>query len=154
MTITGDLFELIDDDSSHVEKKVFDNIPWELDEDTKIPPETLALYSIDSGIILINELKNAVFDGIESSSFSHICVNFSKYDEIFVLFFEFAIEKYGEFEFVHFGIVPTSDFFNVLDDNPIIKIRTKRFQFTKSAVEKILERLTEFKTKYPNNALL
>jgi len=154
MVIIGDLIELIDSESTSNEE-FFENIPWEFHDGVKIPPETFALYSIESGIVRIQELRNEVFNGIEHSSFSHVYAHISPYDEMFMLIFEFAVEKNTEqFEFTHFGIVPTSDFFNILNDNPIIKIRHKKFQFTESSIQKILEKLTEFKSKYPDNSLL
>lgn len=51
-----------------------------------------------------------LFDKIKKSEFSHVFVYMNKYEEMFILFFEFAIETRVN-EFVHFGFVPTSDFF-------------------------------------------
>ncbi len=75
-----------------------------------------------------------------------------KYEEMFVLFFEFAIETgVNEFEFVHFGFVPTSDFFNTLSSNPVLKVLTKNFKFSEPCMKNILEKLDEFNSKYPKN---
>ena len=72
---------------------------------------------------------------------------------MFVLFFEFATEiGANEFEFVHFGFVPTNDFFNTLSSNPILKIRTKNFKLSDDAMKRILEKLNEFNSKYPKNS--
>ena len=156
MVILGDLTELNDDDPlSKNEDKDLESIPWEFHDGVKIQFETLALYSIDSDNVMIQELKTKVFEGIEKSSFSHAYPHIYQYDQLFILFFEFAIEKYtNEFEFVHFGIVPSSDFFNALNDNSIITIRSKNFHLTKHSLEKILEKVDEFKAKYPDNELL
>ena len=55
-------------------------------------------------------------------------------------------------EFVHFGFVPTNDFFDTLSSNPILKIKTKNFKFSESTMKRILEKLDEFKSKYPKNS--
>jgi len=156
MVIYGDLNEIITDDSiKQPEESNLENIPWEFQEGTKIPPETCSLYSIDTEKVTIDELSTNIFQFIEKSSFSHISAHIYSYDELFVLFFEFAIEKdHNQFEFAHFGIVPASDFFRTLKINSMIKIRDKRFHIKKSALDKISKKVIEFKTKFPDNSLL
>ena len=67
-------------------------------------------------------------------------------------FFEFARKKSSQdFEFFHFGLVPTRDFFITLNSNPVINIRTKKFLFTKQATDRIEEHLAEFQSKYPDS---
>ena len=156
MTIYGDLIELPEDDSiAPPEEQDLEKIPWEFHEGIKIHPETLSLYSIDSANVEITELKTEVFNAIEKSSFSNVYAHIYPYDELFILFFEFAIEKdVDQFEFSHFGIVPASDFFNALKENHVIKIRHKQFRLTKNSQEKILEKVNEFKSKFPKNSLL
>ena len=155
MTIIGDLIELTDNLQSDDAQLDLEDIPWEFNEGVKIPPETCSLYSVDSEIVSIHELKNEVFDFIQNASFSHIYSHIYPYDELFILFFEFAIEKDpGKFEFAHFGIVPAGDFFTTLDVKNVLKIRDKTFQIKKDTVKKILEKVDEFKNKYPKNSLL
>jgi len=156
MVIYGDLTEIVNDDSiTPPEEKDLENIPWEFQENTKIPPETCSLYSIDTKKVTIDELSTKNFQHIEKSSFSHVTAHIYSYDELFVLFFEFAIENDpGQFEFAHFGIVPASDFFRTLQNNPVIKIRDKQFHLKISALDKILEKVNEFKIKFPENSLL
>ena len=156
MTISGDLIELTADDSlPQVQELELENIPWELHEGIKVPLETCSLYSVDSEMVSIHELKNDVFEFIQKASLSHIYAHIYPYDQLFILFFEFAIEKDPEqFEFAHFGIVPASDFFNTMEIQNVIKIRDKTFQIKKSTMEKILEKVEEFRNKYPKNSLL
>ncbi|MCV0430040.1 hypothetical protein [Nitrosopumilus sp.] len=156
MSIFGDLVELTDDESVHqFDEKTIESIPWELHEGIKIPSETCSLYSIGLDHLSIDELPSAIFEIIKKSSFSHIYPHIYPYDELLILFFEFAIEKdTDQFEFGHFGIVPASDFFNALNDDYVIKIRDKKFKLKKSALKKILEKVTEFKNQFPNNSLL
>jgi len=156
MAIYGDLIEITNDESIiSTEEKDLENIPWEFHEGIKIPPETCSLYSIGFEKVSVDELSTKIFQFIEKSSFSHISAHIYPYDELFVLFFEFAIEKDpGQFEFAHFGLVPASDFFRTLKNNPVIKIRDKQFRLKKSALDKVLEKVTEFKTKFPDNSLL
>ena len=120
MAIIGDLMELADANlipaSEQMETK---SIPWELNDEIKFPIETFCLYSIDFGTVSIHELKNEIFHGIEKSSFSRVSTHMHAHDQLFILFFEFAAEKFEkEYEFVHFGIVPTGDFFNTLSSKP------------------------------------
>ncbi len=157
MVIRGDLIELIDDnDVTETKTEEIDNvddIPWKFNSDEPIPVEIFSLYSVDTGTITINDVHNDVFEVIRKSDFSHVSARIHVYEEMFILFFEFAKEKYSkDFEFVHFGFVPTSDFFTTLDSNPIIKIRTKKFIFTKKGIKKTLDLLNEFKKKYPDSS--
>jgi len=163
MAIVGDLIELSlvdlvelsleEQDSDNVEVlKNLENIPWTIKNESKIPMEIFSLYSINSGTITINDVKFELFDRLKKSNFSHVFVHMDQYEEMFILFFEFAIETgVNEFEFVHFGFVPTSDFFNTLSSNPILKIKTKHFKFSDDAMKRILEKLDEFKSKFPEN---
>lgn len=153
MTIVGDLIELVDGESgSSKEIKDLEKIPWTIQNESKIPVEILSLYSINSETVTINDVHSETFDRIKKSEFSHVFVHVDQYEEMFVLFFEFAIEtNIDNFEFVHFGIVPTSDFFDTLNSNPILKIRTKNFKFSESTMKRLLEKLNEFNSKYPKN---
>ena len=155
MTVNGDLIELIGTNLIPQNEQIeIKSIPWELNDEAKFPIETFSLYSIDFGVITIKELKNIIFDGIEKSSFSRVSTHIHAHEELFILFFEFAIEKYeNEYEFIHFGIVPTSDFFNLISSKPIIKIRHKYFQLKQSSIDNIQEKIKEFKTKFPDNSL-
>ena len=155
MTIVGDLIELVETNLIPSNEQIeIKSIPWELNDEAKFPIETFSLYSIDSGIVTIQELKNQVFDGIEKSSFSRVSTHIHSHEELFILFFEFAIEKFeNEYDFIHFGVVPTSDFFNTISLKPIIKIRHKYFQIKQSSLDLIQEKLSEFKIKYPENSL-
>ena len=155
MVIVGDLIELTkgkqDSDDVPVLKNL-ESIPWTIQEDAKIPIEIFSLYRVDFGTVTINDVNFDVFDKIKKSEFSHVFVYADKYEEMFVLFFEFAIETgVNEFEFVHFGFVPTSDFFNTLSSNPVLKVLTKNFKFSESYMKNILEKLNEFNSKYPKN---
>ena len=157
MVIRGDLIELIDDQNvSEIITEGIDNgenISWKFNGDDPIPIEIFSLYSVDSGKITINDVKNDVFEEIKKSEFSHVSSRIHVYEEMFILFFEFAREKSSQdFEFSHFGLVPTSDFFNTLNSNPVINIRTKKFLFTKQAIDRIEEHLTEFQSKYPDSS--
>jgi len=152
MVIVGDLIELTDgeqgSENTNVLKKL-ENIPWTIEVDSKIPIEIFSLYSINSGTVTINDVNFELFDQIKKSEFSHIFVHIDHYEEMFVLFFEFAIEKeVDEFEFVHFGFVPTSDFFDTLSSNPILKIKTKNFKISEDVMKRILGKLDEFNSKY------
>jgi hypothetical protein len=163
MTIVGDLIELsiVDLIELSVEEQDYDDvevlknlesIPWTIQNESKIPVEIFSLYSINSGTITINDVKFELFDKIKKSNFSHVFVHIDQYEEMFILFFEFAIETgVNEFEFVHFGFVPTSDFFNTLSSNPVLKIKTKNFKFSDDAMKRILEKLDEFNSKFPKN---
>lgn len=158
MAIQGDLIELID--AKNV-PEIIDgepsNVPdinWTFTGNEKIPIEVFSLYSVNSGIITINDVNYDVFEKIKKSNFSNVAPRIHVYEEMFILFFEFATEiSSKDFEFVHFGLVPTSDFFATLNSNPKIRIRTKDFVFTEDAVKKITEKLDEFKEKYPDNPL-
>jgi hypothetical protein len=163
MTIVGDLIELsiVDLIELSVEEQDYDDvevlknlesIPWTIQNESKIPVEIFSLYSINSGTITINDVKFELFDKIKKSNFSHVFVHIDQYEEMFILFFEFAIETgVNEFEFVHFGFVPTSDFFNTLSSNPVLKIKTKNFKFSDDAMKRILEKSDEFNSKFPKN---
>ena len=108
---------------------------------------------MDSGKVTINDVKNSVFEEIKKSEISHVSSRVHVYEEMFILFFEFAKEKYpNDFTFTHFGLVPTSDFFNTLNANPVITIRTKKFLFSKQALSRIMEHLSEFRKKYPDSS--
>jgi len=156
MAIVGDLIELSDEeqDSDNAEVlKNLENISWTINDKSKIPIDVFSLYSIASGTVTINDVKFDLFDRIKKSEFSHVFVHVDQYEEMFTLFFEFAIETgVNEFEFVHFGFVPTNDFFNTLSSNPILKIRTKNFKLSDDAMKRILENLNEFNSKYPKNS--
>ena len=155
MVVVGDLIELTDEEQDYDNAEILknlENIPWTIHDESKIPVEIFSLYSINSGSVTINDVKFELFDQIKKSEFSHVFVYIDQYEEMFVLFFEFAIEiGANEFEFVHFGFVPTSDFFNTLSSNPILKIKTKNFKFSESTMKKILEKLDGFKSKYSKN---
>jgi len=153
MVVVGDLIEIVDKASGNgKEIKDLEKIPWTIQSESKIPVEIFSLYSINSETVTINDVHSETFDQIKKSEFSHVFVHVDQYEEMFILFFEFAIETIADnFEFVHFGIVPTSDFFNTLNSNPILKIRTKNFKFSESAMVQILEKLSEFNSKYPKN---
>jgi len=155
MVIVGDLIELTgkehDSDDAQVLKNL-ENIPWTIQEDSKVPVEIFSLYYTNSGTVTINDVNFDVFDQIKKSEFSHVFVHMDKYEEMFVLFFEFAIETgVNEFEFVHFGFVPTSDFFNTLSSNPVLKVLTKKFKFSEPCMKNILEKLDGFNSKFPKN---
>ena len=159
MVICGDLIELTDDnnvsDTNTEEIDNGENITWKFNGDDPIPIEIFSLYSVDSGKITINDVKNDVFEEIRKSEFSHVSSRIHVYEEMFILFFEFAKEKSSkDFDFFHFGLAPTSDFFTTLNANPIITIRSKKFLFTKQAIDRIEEHLTEFKNKYPDSPFL
>lgn len=100
----------------------------------------------------IKRSKSDVFEEIKNSKFSHVTAHIHIYEEMFILF-EFAIEKNNNFEFVHFGLVPTKKFFDVLKIKPVIKIRNKVFSLSELALKKILDKLDEFNSKYPDKAL-
>ena len=141
MITRGDLIEIIDgNDVTEVKPKEIDevdDIPWKFNGDEPIPIEIFSLYSVDTGTITINDIHNDVFEVIRKSDFSYVSARIHVYEEMFILFFEFAKEKYPKyFEFVHFGLVPTSDFFTTLNANSVIKIRTKKFIFTKKELKK------------------
>jgi len=156
MVIVGDLIELTDEeqDSDNAESlQNLENIPWTIHDNSNIPIEIFSLYSTGPGTVTINDVNFELFERIKKSEFSHIFVHIDHYEEMFILFFEFAIEiGTNEFEFVHFGFVPTNDFFNTLSSNPILKIKTKNFKFSESAMKRILEKLDEFKSKHPENS--
>ena len=156
MVIVGDLIELTDEeqDSDNAESlQNLENIPWTIQDGSAIPVEIFSLYSTESGTVTINDVNFELFELLKKSKFSHIFVHIDHYEEMFILFFEFAIEiGTNEFEFVHFGFVPTNDFFNTLSSNPILKIKTKNFKFSESAMKRILEELDVFKSKYPKNS--
>ncbi|QLH04681.1 hypothetical protein C5F49_04670 [Nitrosopumilus oxyclinae] len=156
MVIVGDLIELTDDgqDLENIEiLNNFDNISWTIQDGTKIPVEIFSLYSTNSGAVTINDVNFELFDRIKKSNFSHVFVHIDHYEEMFILFFEFATETESDsFEFVHFGFVPTGDFFSTLSSNPVLKIKTKNFKFSEGAMKKILEKLTEFNSKYSKNS--
>jgi hypothetical protein len=155
MVIVGDLIELSVKDQDSEDTKDFknlENIPWTIQNGSKIPVEIFSLYSINSGTVIINDVKFELFDRLKKSDFSHVFVHIDQYEEMFILFFEFAIEiGISKFEFVHFGFVPTSDFFNTLSSNPVLKIKTKHFKFSDDAMKRILEKLDEFNSKFPKN---
>jgi len=71
---------------------------------------------------------------------------------MFILFFEFAKKYPNEFEFSHFDLVPTNDFFTTLNANSVINIRNNKFLFTKQAITRIEEHLSEFQNKYPGSS--
>lgn len=156
MVICGDLIELIpgnnDPDIKPEEIDNVENVPWKFIGDEPIPLEIFSLYSVDSGMITINDVKNNVFDEIKKSEISHVSSRIHANEEMFILFFEFAKEKYPkDFELIHFGLAPTSDFFTTLNNNPVINIRTKKFLFSKPAITRIVDHLAEFKNKYPDS---
>ena len=142
MVICGDLIELIDDDNnSDIEIDNVEKVPWKFNGDEPIPLEIFSLYSVDSGMITINDVKNDVFEKIKKSDISHISSHIHVHEKMFILFFEFAKETYPkDFELIHFGISPTSDFFTTLN-NPAINIRTKKFLFSKQAIARITDHL-------------
>ena len=152
MVIVGDLIELTDEEQNSDNTKVLknlENIPWTIHDKSKIPVEIFSLYSIKSGTVTINDVKFELFDQIKKSEFSHIFVHIEHYEEMFILFFEFAIETgVNEFKFVHFGFVPTRDFFETLSSNPILKIKTKNFKISEDSMKRILGKLDEFNSKY------
>jgi len=153
VTITGDLVELsnvCEVPSSNLETIEHEDLPWLINTSSKIPIEIFSLYFIDSGIVQINDVDNEIFDGIKNSTFSHITAHIHDYEEMFILFFEFAIERNDGFEFIHFGLVPTSDFFNALKNKPVLKIRSKIFYLTEFALKRISDKLDEFNSKYSN----
>jgi hypothetical protein len=159
MVICGDLIELIADNNDpdiKIEKiDNVENVPWQFNGDEPIPLEIFSLYSVDSGTITINDVKNDVFEEIKKSEISHVSPRIHVYEEMFILFFEFAKEKYPkDFELIHFGISPTSDFFTTLNNNPAINIRSKKFLFSKQAITRITDHLAEFKNKYPDSPFL
>ncbi len=150
MVIVGDLIELFDEEQDSDNTTVFKNlesIPWTIHDECKILVEIFSLYSINSGIIVINDVHFELFDQVKKSEFSHIFVHIDQYEEMFILFFEFAIET-GVDEFVHFGFVPASDFFEALSSNPGLKIKTKNFKISEDAVKRILGKLDNFNSKY------
>ncbi|NNL37501.1 MAG: hypothetical protein HKP34_04255 [Nitrosopumilus sp.] len=131
------------------------SINWTFANNTKIPIEVFSLYSVKSGIISISDISYDVFEKIKKSNFSNVTARIHVYEEMLILFFEFATEtEPNDFEFVHFGLVPTNDFFATLNSNPKIRIKTKEFLFTTECIKKINETLSEFKEKYPDNLLL
>lgn len=151
MTITGDLVELSnvsDVPSSSLETIEHENLSWLINTHSKIPVEIFSLYFIDSEIVQINDVNNEIFDMIKNSTFSHITAHIHDSEEMFILFFEFAIEQNNKFEFVHFGLVPTSDFFDALKNKPVLKIRSKLFYLTEFAMKRILDKFDEFNSKY------
>ena len=172
MTITGDLVELsnaYDVPSSSQETIEHEDLPWLINIDSRIPIEIFSLYFINSEIVQIDDVDNKIFDMIKNSTFSHITAHnvdnkifdmiknstFSHItahihdsEEMFILFFEFAIEQNNKFEFVHFGLVPTNDFFDALKNKPVLKIRTKLFYLTEFALKRILDKLDTFNSKY------
>lgn len=151
MTITGDLVELsdvYDVPSSGQQTTEHEDLPWLINTDSKIPIEIFSLYFINSEIVQINDVNNDIFDMIKHSTFSHITAHIHDHEEMFILFFEFAIEQNNGFEFVHFGLVPTNDFFNALKNKPVLKIRSKIFYLTEFALKKILDKLDKFNSKY------
>lgn len=155
MAIVGDLIELSveEQDSDNVDVfKNMENIPWTIQNESRMPVEIFSLYSINSGTVMINDVKFELFDRLKKSDFSHVFVHIDQYEEMFILFFEFAIETgVNEFEFVHFGFVPTGDFFNTLSSNPVLKIKTMNFKFSDDAMKRILKKLDEFNSKFPKN---
>lgn len=156
MVICGDLIELIDDNyNPDVKTEQIDNVenvPWVFNNNEPIPMEIFSLYSVDSGMIIINDVKNNIFDEIKKSDISHVSSRIHDNEEMFILLFEFAKEKYPkDFELIHFGLAPTSDFFTTLNNNPSINIRSKKFIFSKQAIARITDHLAEFKNKYPNS---
>ena len=155
MVVVGDLIEQTGEEQDSGNADVFknlENIPWTIQDGSKIPVEIFSLYSTASGTVTINDVKSDLFYEIKRSEFSHVFVHIDQYEEMFILFFEFAIETgVNEYQFVHFGFVPTSDFFNTYSSNPILKILTKDFKFSESSMKNILEKLNEFKSKYPKN---
>ena len=151
MTITGDLVELrnvCDVPSSSLETIEHENLPWLINPDSKIPIEIFSLYFINSEIVQINDVDNKIFDMIKNSTFSHVTAHIHDSEEMFILFFEFAVEQNNKFEFVHFGLVPTNDFFDALKNKPVLKIRTKLFYLTDFAMKRILDKLDKFNSKY------
>lgn len=157
MTIRGDLVELTDDsnvsDTKTEDIDNIENISWKFNGDDPIPIEIFSLYSVDSGNITINDVKHDVFEEIKKSEFSHVSSRIHVYEEMFILFFEFAKENSSkDFEFFHFGLVPTSDFFTTLSANPVITIRSKKFLFTPEAISRIEKHLAEFQSKYPDSS--
>jgi len=156
MVISGDLIELIDNnndpDMKTEELDNVENVPWEFNGNEPIPMEVFSLYSVGSGMITINDVKNNIFDEIKKSEISHVSSRIHDGEEMFILFFEFAKEKHPkDFELIHFGLSPTSDFFTTLNNNPVINIRSKKFLFNKQAIARITNHLAEFKNKYPDS---
>ena len=153
MVIVGDLIELTDEEQDSDNAKVLknlENIPWTIQDNSKIPVEIFSLYSTDSGTVTINDVNFELFELLKKSEFSHIFVHIDHYEEMFILFFEFAIEtNANNFEFVHFGFVPTRNFFDTLSSNPILKIKTKNFKISEDSMKRILGKLDEFNSKYP-----
>lgn len=155
MTITGDLVELnnvYDVPSFSRETIEHEDLPWLINADSKIPIEIFSLYCIDSEIVQINDVNNEIFDMIKNSTFSRITAHIHDYEEMFILFFEFAIERNNGFEFVHFGLVPTRDFFDALKNNSVLKIRSKLFYLTEFALKRILDKLDKFNSKYADKS--
>ncbi len=59
--------------------------------------EIFSLYSVDSGMITINDVKNNMFKEITKSEISHVSSRIHVYEEMFILFFEFVKEKYSDY---------------------------------------------------------
>lgn len=149
MEICGDFIELNErnEEQKTQETIELENIKWQFKEDAKIPSEIFSLYSIQNGQIIINDVSNEILQGIKKSKYSRVSGHIHKYEELFIVFFEFAIEiGNNEFDVIHFGIVPTQDFFSTLETNNIIRIRDIHFNLTKYRIEKILSKFKEYES--------
>ena len=94
MVVIGDLIEQTNDDQNSINTEVLqnlENIPWTIQNESKIPVEIFSLYSTNSGTITINDVHSELFERIKKSEFSHVFVHIDQYEEMFILFFEFAI---------------------------------------------------------------
>ena len=154
MVICGDFIELdernFNDANKTEEISDLEHIQWKFTEGSKIPSDILSLYTVDNGKIIITDIRENILQGIKNSKYSRVSAHIQVYEEMLIIFFEFAIQKSpNEFEIVHFGLVPATDFFTALKPECVIKIRDEEFLITEYRINKILDVLKDFETRFP-----
>ena len=151
MVVCGDLIESsIDHSETSLNTEQIEdmkNVSWTF-KDAKIPVELFSLYSVESDKVVINDVSSDLFHHIKNSKYSRISAHIHIYEEMFILFFEFAVPAENDYNLVHFGLVPTSDFFTALKTSHTIKIKNLEFTITEYKEQKILEKFNEFNEKY------
>lgn len=150
MVICGDFDENIEKQNPE-ERQDLENIEWGFPEGKRLPEEILSLYSIIQGRVVITDIEDEVMEAIKKSKYSKVSAHYTIKEELFIIYFEFAVESSkNEFKVLHFGIVPAQDFFNTIEDNNKIILRGEEFLITENRIKKILEKQDEFESKLKN----
>ena len=149
MVICRDFFESESSEKNNSETNSdLKCIEWKFPEGVKLPVEILSVYSIEQGHVVIRDIDDEVMKAIKKSKYSRVSGHYIVREELFIIYFEFAVELgKNEFDVYHFGIAPAQDFFNTIEDNKKIILRDEIFVLTEYRINRILNKKQEFENK-------